>query len=129
MAKRSRTILKEYFAAGATPTGRQFEELIDSLEDNLAPTTLNIVSGVITRTQRRHKVDTELLAATDDLYTIDGMADGEEIILRAVSDSRTTVVKASGGNIAMSGDFSLDDNVKALHLWYNGDTDKVNRVS
>ncbi len=121
--------MKEYFAAGATPSSRQFSELIDSLEDNLAPTALSIVSGAITRTQRRHKVDTELQAATDDLDTINGMADGEEIILRAVSDSRTVVVKASGGNIAMSSDFSLDGDTKALHLWYNGDTDKLNRIS
>ncbi len=129
MAKRSRTILKEYFAQQTTPSGAQFAELIDSMEDNLAPTTLTIVSGEITRTQRRHKIETELQAATDDLDTINGGADGDEIILRAVSDSRTVVVKNGTGNIAMSGDFSLDDDTDALHLWYNGDTSKWNRIS
>lgn len=128
MAKRSRTILKEYFAASATPSGAQFAELIDSMEDNLAPTTLTIVAGVITRTQRRHKIDTELQASTDDLDTIDGGADGDELILRAVHDGRTVVVKNGTGNIAMSGDFSLDDDTDALHLWYNGDTSKWNRI-
>lgn len=129
MPKRTKAILKEYFAAGAIPTGDQWGELIDSLEDNLAPTTLNIASGVVTRTQRRHKVDTEIQAATDDLDTINGGVDGEEIILRAVSGARTVVVKTGTGNINMASDFSLDDATKSLHLWYNGDTDEWNRVN
>lgn len=129
MAKRTKAILKEYTASGAVPTGDQFTELLDSLEDNLAPTTLNIAVGVVTRTQRRHKVDTEVQAATDDLDTINGGVDGEEIILRAVSGSRTVVVKNGTGNINMASDFSLDDATKSIHLWYNGDTSEWNRVN
>lgn len=129
MPKRTKAILKEYTASGTVPTGDQFAELLDSLEDNLAPTTLNIAAGVITRTQRRHKVDTEIQAATDDLDTINGGVDGEEIILRAVSGSRTVVVKNGTGNINIASDFSLDDATKSIHLWYNGDTDEWNRVN
>ena len=129
MPKRTKVILKEFFAAGATPNGDRFAELIDSLEDNLAPTTLTIAVGEITRTQRRHKVDTENQAATDDVDTINGGADGDELILRAADGTRTSVFKNGTGNIVMSGDFSLDDTTKSLHLWYNGDTDKWNRVN
>lgn len=129
MPKRAKTILKEYFGAGATPTGAAFTELIDSLEDNLAPTTLTIAGGVVTRTQRRHKVDTEGQASTDDLDTINGLADGEELILRIVAAGRTVVLKDGTGNIDIASDFSMSTTRHVIHLWYNGDDAKLQEIA
>lgn len=129
MAKRAKSILKEYLASGAFPTGAQFSEMLDSLEDNLAPTTLSIVSGVITRTQRRHIVDTEAQASTDDLDTINGGADGEELILRIAAAGRTVVLKDGTGNIDMASDFSMSTTRHVIHLWYNGDDGKWQEIA
>lgn len=129
MSKRTKTILKEYFAAGAIPSGMQFEELIDSLEDNNAPATLTISVGAITRTQRRHIVDTEAQASTDDLDTINGFADGEELILRIANATRTVVVKSSGGNIDMAADFTMNTLRHVLHLHYNADALKWHEIA
>ena len=122
MSKRTKVILKQYFASGNLPSGDQFAELIDSLEDNNAPTTLTIAVdtkgvGRITRTQRRHIIDTEAAAATDDLGFIAGFADGEEIILRIADASRAVVIKAnfSSGNINMATDFTMNT---LRHVWY-----------
>lgn len=130
MPKRSKAILKELFGAGAIPTGAQFIELIDSLEDALAPTTLTIVSATVTRYQKRHKIDTEGQAAADTLSTINGGADGEELILRAVDGSARAVTVDTAGNIAMDAGTHILDSVTAhLHLIYNDDTSKWNELS
>lgn len=129
MPKRSKTILKEYLGAGTVPTGSQFAEMLDSLEDNLAPTTLIIVNGAITRTQKRHKVDTEDGASTDDLDTIGGGADGEELILRIAVSGRTVVLKEGTGDIDMASDFSMSTTRHVMHLWYNGDDAKWQEIA
>lgn len=129
MPKRSKAILKQYFGAGTVPTGAQFAEMLDSLEDNLAPTTLIIVNGAITRIQKRHKVDTEDGAATDDLDTIGGGADGEELILRIVAAGRTVVLKAGTGDIDMATDFTMSTTRHVMHLWYNGDDAKWQEIA
>lgn len=129
MSKRTKVILKEYFAAGALPSADQFAELIDSLEDNNAPTTLTLAEGVITRTQRRHIVDTEGQAATDDLDTINGFADGEELILVIADALRSVVVKGSGGNIDMATDFTMSTLRHVLYLRYNLNAAKWHQIS
>ena len=128
MSKRTKVILKEYFAAGSLPSADQFAELIDSLEDNNAPTTLTIATdskgvGSVTRTQRRHIVDTEGQADTDDLGIILGYADGEEIILRIADAARTVVLKANfaSANINMATDFTMSTLRHVWHGYYNAD--------
>lgn len=129
MAKRSKQILKEYFASGALPTGAQFAELIDSFAEALTPAKLTIVSGAVTRTQRQHKIETESGAASDDLDTINGGADGEELILRLFDATHAVTVKNGTGNVVIPSDALLDSASKSLHLWYNGDTAKWNEIS
>jgi hypothetical protein len=70
---------------------------------------LTIVSGAITITKSFHRVDTEGDAASDDLTTIHGGAEGDILILRAEDSARTVVVKDGGGNLLLAGDFSLDN--------------------
>lgn len=128
MAKRSKAILKEYFGAGALPSAAQFEDLIDSMDEALPPTTLTIVSAAISVTRKRHKIETEAQAASDTLSTINGGSDGEELILRLVDASRTVTVD-SAGNIDIASSFSMATSRATLHLWYNGDASKWNEIS
>lgn len=58
------------------------------------PTALTIASGVITVTGPGfYEVDTEGAAASDDLDTISGGSEGDEIILKIANDARNVVVK------------------------------------
>jgi hypothetical protein len=68
------------------------------------------VSGAITVPSgvRQIFIDTEGLAATDDLDTISGGGTGNMIVLSAASDARTVVLKDNTGNLRLAGDFSLD---------------------
>lgn len=129
MARRSKAILKEYFGAGAVPTSAHFEELIDSLEDALAPITLTIVSGTIDVVQKRHKLETEGQASSGTLSTINGGDDGDILFLRLLSSSRTVTVDTAG-NIAMAaGSFSMTTATAILVLMRNGDTSKWDEIS
>ncbi len=129
MARRSKNILKQFFSSGTLPTGAHFADLIDSLDDALAPTTLTVVSGAITVTQKRHKLETEGQAASGTLSTINGGADGDILILRLLSSSRAVTVDTAG-NIAMtSGSFSMATATATHALMYNGDTSKWNEIS
>ena len=89
-----------------------------------APTELTISGGVVTATQTRHQIDTEGDAATDDLDTINGGSEGQILILKAINDSRTVVVKHGTGNIATADavDISLDVFRKFIVLLYQGST-------
>jgi len=72
-------------------------------------TELTIASGVITVTQAFHIVDTEADAASDDLTTINGGADGYLLQLRQATGTRDVVVKHAADNIQLRGavDFTL----------------------
>ena len=129
MPKRTREILKEMFASGAVPTGDAYSDMLDSMEDNNAPTTLEVVSGAITVTQRRHKLDTEDQTAADDLDTVNGLADGEEVILRCVNAARVVTLKNGTGNLDIGSDFALSAARNVIHLWLNGDTSKVEQIA
>lgn len=63
---------------------------------------LTIASGAITVTGVNHTVDTEGDAASDDLDTINGGADGQILILSTENSSRDVVV-TQAGNIATGG--------------------------
>jgi hypothetical protein len=71
------------------------------------PSTVEISSGAITISRTHHLIDTEGLAAVDDLDTINGGQVGSLLVLRAVSTSRKTTFKDSIGNIRCGGDFTL----------------------
>lgn len=80
---------------------------------------LTIASGAITVAGVYHTVDTESDAASDDLVTINGGADGQELILRAENTGRDVVLKTSG-NISLPSDITLSDDTTAVHLKYDG---------
>lgn len=70
---------------------------------------LTIATGAVTATSSYHYIDTESDAATDDLDTINGGADGDILYIRAIDSSRTVVVKDATGNLQLNGDFSMDN--------------------
>jgi len=88
----------------------------------VTPTELTIATGVITVSQGFHTVDTEADGASDDLVTINGGTTGMTVILSAVNDARTVVVKHNTGNIWLVGkaDISLDDLYDSIRLTWNG---------
>ena len=124
MARRTKDILKEFFASNATPTGLHFEELIDSMVESIGFEEVEILSGAITRTQVNHKIDTEAEAATDDLDTIDGGVDGEIIRVMCVSESRVPTLKDGTGNLDLGGDIALDSLGTVRELIYVSATSK-----
>lgn len=78
---------------------------------------LTIAAGVVTITNSFHSIDTEALAATDDLDTINSPVNGRILILKAVDDARTVVVKDATGNINLAGgDFPLNNILDRLML-------------
>ena len=83
---------------------------------------LTIATGAITATGSAHTVDTESDAASDDLDTISGGADGDYLTIWANNDARTVVVKNGTGNIltANGSDFSINTDNKAITLRYDG---------
>ncbi len=56
---------------------------------------------------RNHTVDAESMAASDDLDAVDGGYAGDMLLLSAVDDARTIVVK-DGLSLNLAGDFNLD---------------------
>lgn len=87
---------------------------------------LTIASGSVTPTEGFHDLDTEGAAATDDLDTIvdTGISSGSLLLLRAVSSSRTVVLKDGTGNLILAGDCTLDNRDDVILLmrtasgWY-----------
>lgn len=87
-----------------------------------APSTVEILAGVISVTRSHHLVDTEGLAAADNLDTINGGSIGDILVLRAVSTSRKPTLRDNVGNIRCGGDFTLANTsaVAVLILEDNG---------
>jgi hypothetical protein len=83
---------------------------------------LTIATGAVTVTGAFHTIDTESDAASDNLDTISGGADGQVLQIRADNDARTVVVKHNTGNIYNPGaaDISLDNYYNVLNLRYDG---------
>lgn len=82
---------------------------------------LTIATGAITITAASHTVDTESDAASDDLDTINGGADGAIVTLRPAHTDRTVVLKHGIGNIQtpFGTDVVLDSTDKAVVLQYD----------
>lgn len=81
--------------------------------------TLTIAAGVITATSSFHYVDTESAAATDDLVTINGGANGDLLMMRPVSASRVITLKDGSGNLQLAGDFVMDNGRDRILLHYD----------
>lgn len=81
---------------------------------------LTIASGVVTVTSSLHGIDTEASASTDDLNTINGGTLGQLLVVKATSGARTVVMKDGTGNLALAGDFSLDNVDDIMTLIYIG---------
>jgi hypothetical protein len=82
-------------------------------------TILTIASGVVTVTDSVHRVDTEGSAASDDLDTINGGADGYVLILRTVANARDVVLKDGTGNLYLAGDFTLSHTQDTISLRFD----------
>lgn len=85
-----------------------------------AQTELTIATGAITATRSYHSVDTEADAITDDLDTISGGSEGDLLIIRANNSARTVVAKDGTGNLALAGDFTMDNAQDTLTMIYDG---------
>ena len=82
---------------------------------------LTLATGAITITGTAHTIDTEADAASDDLDTITGGADGEILILRIEDAARVITIKDGTGNIQTpnGGDIILDGISKTVALQYD----------
>jgi len=82
---------------------------------------LTIASGAIAVIGSRYTIDTEADAATDDLDTINGGADGMFITISIANNARDVVLKHNTGNIFNpSGyDITLTDIKQSVQLRYN----------
>ena len=84
-------------------------------------TELTVATGAVTKTQSIHRIDTEADAATDDLATINGGADGNLLMIRAENTARTVVLKNGTGNLELNGaDILLTDTDPYVILLYDG---------
>lgn len=82
-----------------------------------ADSELTIATGAITVTQFYHRVDTEADAASDDLDTINGLAnDGELLILHPENTARVVIIKHGTGNIYIPGGADLVLNNSSYHV-------------
>ena len=94
-----------------------------------ASTELTIATGAVTVTQTFHRVDTESDAASDDLTTINGGADGQFLVIRAENASRDVVITTAGNITTSDGNnVALDELYKFLLLIYDGNRSKWNVV-
>lgn len=101
------------YADSTAAAGVRWDDPSVALGDD---TTLTISSGAVTVTGGHHVVDTEGAAATDDLTTLSGMADGQVVFIRAASSDRVVTIKHAVGNIRLNGgiDFALDTPQKGV---------------
>ena len=85
---------------------------------------IGIVSGIVTITSSYHTIDTESLAATDNLDTINGGIDGLRIVVRANNSARTVVLKNGTGNLVLPADLSLDNATDTAEFIYDASFSK-----
>lgn len=112
-----------------TPLWRRISRanLLKGMNINLKTATeLTIASGVITKTQSWHTIDTQADVASDDLDTINGGVDGDILYARANHTDRTVVVKHGTGNILCAGgaDITLDSTGLFVLFIYDGTLSK-----
>jgi len=98
---------------------------------NTQPNAATISGGAITYTGAYMVIDTEGGAATDDLDTINGGNDGDEIRIRSTDNSRKITIKHLTGNIILRplNDITLDTRNDTITLKYNAATSYWGQVS
>lgn len=108
-----------------TDLDTEVRDNLNFLKLNIALETaveLTIDTGSVTKSYAHHAIDTEDDAASDDLDTINGGAEGEIILVRPASGDRTVTLKHGTGNIwnpALE-DIVLDDAGDYCFLIYDG---------
>ena len=87
---------------------------------NLGPfIDLTVASGVITVIAPLHEIIGQGGVA-DDVDTINGGVEGDEITLRADDSSVTITFKDGTGNLALAGDFAADHKNDLITLVFDG---------
>lgn len=109
----------------------EFRDLADAVRSTPSEAItydVTLASGVITVDPLQspfaayHVIDTEALAATDDLDSIIGAKQGQLLTLQLKDASRSIVVKDGVGNIFLTaGDFTLNNVRDAIQLVYRLD--------
>lgn len=90
----------------------------------ISPSSIGIISGVITTTQLYHRVETEGSLPTDDLVTIN--ATGNLLLLQLNTGGQSITLKHNTGNIWFNDlrDQILNDINQVIVLWFNESTSK-----
>ena len=111
------------FSGNNTFTGTNtFSNNVTFTGDILTPSdgTLTIASGAITTTGVYHLVDTEGAGATDDLDTINGVADGQLLKIRAANAARDIVITNAGNIVTPQGQkITLSSTAQPVVLQYD----------
>ena len=81
-----------------------------------------ISSGAINYTSGFIIIDTEGLAPTDTLDTINGGIEGDFLLIRTASGGRVPTIEDGTGNIQLAGDFVMTSPFDMLLLVHNGST-------
>jgi hypothetical protein len=118
------------YVAGTNALAAQMETYVrDNLEflkENILleeADELTINTGAVTITKSYHTIDTQADAASDELDTIAGIAEGRVVHLRAAHPDRTVIMKNATGNLILGADIYLDDDVKHVALICDADGD------
>lgn len=112
----------------------RFSDLDSAITDLLAGTLgfdqlllnnvagLTIATGAVTLTNAYHDIDTEAAAASDNLDTINGLAEGKFAFINATDGAHTVVLTHNVGNVlTVTGQsISLDDTTKIAFVMHNG---------
>jgi len=94
------------FSGNNTFTGTNtFSNNVTFTGDILTPSdgTLTIASGVISTTGAYHLVDTEGAAASDELDTINNVAEGQTLKLRTANSARDVIITNAGNIVTPQG--------------------------
>lgn len=95
-----------------------------------AQTTLTIASGVITATGSNHLVATEGAASTDNLDTVNGLVNGQIVVLQSSNSSQDVVITNSGNILTATGqDFTLETTTDKFIGQYRSSDSKLVEIA
>jgi len=101
----------------------EFRDNLNFLKANVAwgnPTELTIATGVVTKSQSYHTIDTAGDIASDDLDTISGGTEGDLIAIRAVHTDRTVVLTEAGNMVLGGSSVTMANTEVVAILFYQG---------